>query len=136
MEKPLDNCDHCGRDYEFDPHSDALIIDLSDSTNLHIRARCPHCDGLTDIFVDGASAYYVMTVCHLPIRLVNSVDPEASVAIEDKPEPPELPDYDLTLRHLAALAQLRTILDTMAATEIVDEMSLPAPPRSMPESWV
>lgn len=47
-----DNCESCGRDYEFRPEVDLAYVYPYQPRFNHVQATCPHCVHTTIIFVD------------------------------------------------------------------------------------
>lgn len=104
-EVPLDNCMHCGKEYALSPETAQLSIFIKNQSCNNVLATCPHCQGVTRIFVSIESTCSLLDT--LPIFVYQEPSSETvngwlSVNV---PEPRQEDEVFVSERELKKLAR-------------------------------
>lgn len=71
-----DNCDQCGKDYDFVNPRDNVHIFLIDPTCNHVEAVCPYCGCISRIYLEPEAVLFVISTYSLGIKLHSEADDE------------------------------------------------------------
>jgi hypothetical protein len=117
-----DNCDECGRDYDFSPERDVMQIFLKNPECDHVLAICPHCSGTTRIYVIPQVVVGLIEQLKLPIRIFADTPPEIMRMVA------ELLEIDMA-EGPASQPEEDTVWLNRQAPSDEPETELPEPPR-------